>query len=142
MDCMEQWEMHICARHDTCDLITSDAFKLLKLSFEKDGSVKTLNERTALMARMDRNWRSLGFPDAPQLPDAFRFLSYFAPKPSHAMRQDRVMFNNQVDVSGVTLASLVQSGEDYMRNLSRHAKEYDKSFTETVDTYNECYYIL
>ena len=83
------------------------------------------------MARMDRNWRSLGFPDSPQLPDAFRFLSYFAPKTSHAMRQDRVMFNNQVDVSGVTLASLVQSGEDYMRNLSRHAKEYDKSFTET-----------
>ena len=76
MDCMDQWEMHICARHDTCDLITSDVFKLLKLSFEKDGSIKTLNERIALMARMDRNWRSLGFPDSPQLPDAFRFLSY------------------------------------------------------------------
>ena len=80
---------------------------------------------------MDRNWRSIGFPDSPELPDAFRFLSYFAPKTFHAMRQDRVMFNDQVYVSSVTLVSLVQSGEDYMRNLSGHAKEYDKSFTET-----------
>ena len=34
-------EMNICARHDTCDIITNDVIKLLRLSFEKDGSVKT-----------------------------------------------------------------------------------------------------
>ena len=44
---------------------------------------------------------------------------------------DHVSFKNQVDVSRVTLASTVQSCEDYLRNLHRHAKEYNTFFVET-----------